>query len=134
MPLAMAGEVKNVRCQMNIAFPLSFDQSVHTAAVDVDRHIRQMLELLLFTNHGERVNRPDFGSAMAQLVFDTNSAELAVATRFALQAALQRWLGDLIEVQAAEVIAEESTLTVTVRYAVRGTDQTRTAELSGVVS
>ena len=57
-----------------------------------------MIEQMLFTNPGERVNRPDFGSGLMQLVFAPNSPELAAALEFTLQAALDRWLGDVIEV------------------------------------
>ena len=62
-----------------------------------------MIEQFLFTNAGERVNRPDFGSGLLQLVFAPNSPELAAAVQFTVQAGLQRWLGDVIEVQAVEV-------------------------------
>ena len=62
-----------------------------------------MIEQLLFTNPGERVNRPDFGSGLLQLVFAPNSPELAAALQFTLQAALERWLGDVIEVRELEV-------------------------------
>ena len=54
---------------------------------------------MLFTAPGERVNRPDFGSGLLQLVFAPNSDELAAATQFLVQGALQQWLGDLIEVE-----------------------------------
>ena len=49
---------------------------------------------MLFTAPGERVNRPDFGSGLLQLVFAPNSDELAGATQFLVQGALQQWLGD----------------------------------------
>ena len=65
-----------------------------------------MIEQLLFTNPGERVNRPDFGSGLLQMVFAPNSPELAAALQFTMQAALQRWLGDVIEVQNLEVTAK----------------------------
>ena len=58
---------------MNIDVPLHFDHRGRTADVDVDAHVRQMIEQLLFTNPGERVNRPDFGSGLLQLVFAPNS-------------------------------------------------------------
>ena len=54
---------------MNINFPFHFDGRGHTASTSDDDHIRQMIEQLLFTNPGERVNRPDFGSGLQQLVF-----------------------------------------------------------------
>jgi phage baseplate assembly protein W len=54
---------------MNIDFPLHFDSRGHTAKADDDNHIRDMIEQLIFTNPGERVNRPDFGSGLLQLIF-----------------------------------------------------------------
>jgi uncharacterized protein len=119
---------------MNVDFPLHFDNRGHTATTDDDDHIRDMIEQLLFTNPGERVNRPDFGSGLLQLVFAPNSPELAATLQFSMQAALQRWLGDLIELQALEVTSEDATLRVVVQYVVRRTGEARTEtiERSGV--
>ena len=110
---------------MNIDFPFHFDNRGRTAVTDDDDHIRDMIEQLLFTNAGERVNRPDFGSGLLQMVFAPNSAELAAALQFTTQAALQHWLGDVIEVQALEVTNEDATLRVSVQYAVRRTGDVR---------
>ena len=105
---------------MNIAYPLTFDQLGHTAGTDDAGHVRDMIELFLFTNPGERVNRPDFGSGLQQLVFGPNSPELAAALQFTLQAGLQRWLGDVITVQSVAVESSDSTLSVTISYALPG--------------
>lgn len=107
---------------MNIAYPFAFDRRGRTASVGDDAHIRQMIEQLLFTNPGERVNRPDFGSGLLQLVFAPNSQELAAALQFTMHAALQRWLGDLIQVQSLDVSTIDALLQVTVNY-VRLIDQ-----------
>ncbi|MDP9108286.1 MAG: GPW/gp25 family protein [Pseudomonadota bacterium] len=111
---------------MNLDYPLHFDGRGRTAAIDDDGHIRDMIEQLLFTNPGERVNRPDFGSGLMQMVFAPNSPELAAALQFTLQAALQRYLGDLIDLQTLDVTAQESTLTIVVSYIVRRTARSRT--------
>lgn len=113
---------------MNIDFPLHLDARGRTASTDDDDHIRDMIEQVLFTNPGERVNRPDFGSGLLQLVFAPNSVELATALQFTIQAALQRWLGDLIELQGVDVTSDDAVVRVVVRYLVRRTDQTQTAE------
>ncbi len=110
---------------MNIDFPLHFDPRGRTAATDDDDHIRDMIEQLLFTSPGERVNRPDFGSGLLQMVFAPNSQELAAALQFTTQAALQRYLGDVIDLQQLEVKAEDATLSVIVKYIVRRTQQSR---------
>ena len=106
---------------MNIDFPFHFDRRGRTAETDGDDHIRDLIEQVLFTSPGERVNRPTFGSGLAQLVFQPNSEELAASTQFLVQGALQQWLGDLIEVHEARVRSEESRLTVTVSYTIRRT-------------
>ncbi len=111
---------------MNIDFPFHFDECGRTAATDDGDHIRDMIEELLFTNPGERVNRPDFGSGLLQMVFAPNSPELAAALQFTVQAALQRYLGDLIDLQQLEVAAQDATLSVTVKYTIRRTQQSRT--------
>src|SRR5258708_11932571 len=111
---------------MNIDFPFHFDARGRTATTDTDDHIRDMIEQLLFTNPGERVNRPDFGSGLLQMVFAPNSPELAAALQFTMQAALQRYLGDLIDLQNLAVTAQDSTLSVVIQYVVRRTQETRT--------
>ena len=119
---------------MNIDFPYHFDSTGRTASTGDDDHIRDMIEQLLFTNLGDRVNRPDFGSGLLQLVFAPNSPELAAALQFTIQATLQRYLGDLIDLQSLQVTVVDSTLNVTVIYVVRRTQepQTQTFKRSGV--
>lgn len=111
---------------MNIDFPFHFDSRGRTATAGDEDHIREMIEQLLFTNPGERVNRPDFGSGLLQMVFAPNSPELAAALQFTVQAALQQWLGDLIQVQQLEVSSDNSTLCVRLTYAILRTGQQRT--------
>lgn len=110
---------------MNIDFPFQFDRRGRTATTSDAGHVRDMIEQLLFTNPGERVNRPDFGSGLQQLVFAPNSTELAATLQFTTQAALQRWLGDVIDLQEISVTAEEATLRVLIRYAIRPGGATR---------
>ena len=114
---------------MNIDFPLRIDTRGRTGACDDAAHVRDMLEQLLFTNAGERVNRPDFGSGLQQLLFEPNSPELAAALQFTTRAAVQQWLGDVLDLQALDVAAEESTLRVFVKYALRRTGEVRTETL-----
>ena len=109
----------------NIDFPFHFDQRGRTAQTGGDPHIRNMIEQFLFTNTGERVNRPDFGSGLLQLVFAPNSAELAATLQFTVQSGLQRWLGDIIEIQGLEVTSQDSTLRVSLQYLVRRTQELR---------
>jgi phage baseplate assembly protein W len=115
---------------MNVAFPYHFDSGGRTSDAVEEQHIRELIEQLLFTAPGERVNRPTFGSGLLQLVFAANSPELAAATQLLVQGALQQWLGELIQVEAVDVTAEEATLYVQVRYLIRRTQQRRLAEFT----
>ena len=115
---------------MNIDFPYRFDGRGRTAETDDSDHIRDLIEQVLFTAPGERVNRPTFGSGALQLVFAPNSDALAAAMRLSVQASLQEWLGDLIEVADVEVENEDATLRLTVRYIVRRTGETATATIA----
>lgn len=104
---------------MDPAFPYTFDARGRTASAVYDQHVRDMIELLLFTSPGERANRPDFGSGLLQMVFAPNSPELAAALQFTLQAGLNRWLGDVVELRALEVLSEDARLTVALSYVLR---------------
>lgn len=101
---------------MAMSFPLRFDGSGRTAQATGDAWVREALEQLLFTLQGERINRPDFGTNLAQLVFAANSPELAAATQLLTQGALQRWLGDRIAVDGLTVAAEGSVLSIRLSY------------------
>lgn len=110
-----------------IAYPFRFDFRRRTAEVDEVAHIRDLIEQVLFTAPGERVNRPDFGCGLAQLVFAPNSDQLGAATQMVVQSALQQWLGDLIQVDAVDVTNEDAVLRVSVRYVIL---RTQTAQVS----
>ena len=111
---------------MNIDYPFHIDSRGRTASCNDAAHVRDMLEQLLFTNAGERVNRPDFGSGLMQLVFAPNSPELAAALQFTMRAAIQQWLGDVLELQLLEVESIDAVLRITIRYALRRTGEVRT--------
>ncbi len=83
------------------------------------------MEQVLFTSPGERVNLPDFGSGLLQLPFAPDSAEMAAATQFAVQAALQKWLSNVIKVQSVVASAQDAQLTVVVSYSMLNTDVTQ---------
>ena len=109
---------------MNVNFPYQFDGRGRTLDPS-DDYLRQMVEQVLFTSPGERVNLPDFGSGLLQLPFTPNSIEIAAATQFSVQGALQKWLSGFIKVVSVVASAQEATLTVTVTYAPLSTGVTQ---------
>ena len=115
---------------MNIGFPFHCDTRGRTAVTGDDDHIRDMIEQVLFTSPGERVNHPTFGSGLMQLVFAPNSDELAAAIQFLAQGALQQWLGDVIQVDDLQVESEDATLRLAIQYTVRRTQQRQVAQFS----
>ena len=115
---------------IQIDYPFSIAGSGRTALATEDDHIRDLVEQVLFTMPGERVNRPTFGSDLSKMVFAPNSSAAAAAVQLAVQGALLQWLGDRIIVDAVEVDNVDSTLTVTVRYLVRRTQQTQIVEIT----
>lgn len=113
-----------------IDHPYHFDTRGRTAEAADDAHIRDLIEQVLFTAPGERVNRPAFGCGLMQLVFAPNSDALAATSQFLIQGALQQWLGDLIAVESVQVENDDATLRVTIQYVVRRTQARQTSEFS----
>jgi hypothetical protein len=115
---------------VNVRYPYGFDASGRTAeSSDLD-HIEQMLAQLLFTNPGERVMQPNFGSGVMQLVFAPNSPQLAATVEYTMQGAIQQYLGDLIALQQLTVNAVDSELTIDIDYIVRNTGQSASLRLT----
>jgi Bacteriophage baseplate protein W len=106
-------------------YPFHIDGRGRTAETDEDDHIRDLIHQVLFTNPGERVNRPDFGCGLKQMVFLPNSDALAAATQMLVQGALQRWLETVIQVERVAVEARDEKLFVTVVYSKRSTGERR---------
>jgi phage baseplate assembly protein W len=112
---------------MHIGYPFRIDGDGRTAAESEQEHIRHLIQQVLFTSPGERVNRPDFGSGLMQLVFGAPNDEMLAATQFLIQGSLQQWLGDLIQVEAVEVQSQEGTLNISVQYIARRSQQRQVA-------
>ena len=110
---------------MKVSFPYQFDGRGRTQEATLNDYINQIVEQVLFTSPGERVNLPDFGSGLLQLPFAPNSLEMAAATQFSVQAALQKWLGTYVKVQSVVAAAQDAALTVTVTYTPLSTDVTQ---------
>jgi phage baseplate assembly protein W len=110
---------------MQVDYPFQFDGRGRTAATTEGDHLRDLIEQVLFTQPGERVNRPDFGSGLLQLTFAPLSDELASATQFLVQGALQQWLGDRVSIEQVRVTVEDSALRVLVQFVVQRTGERR---------
>ncbi|MGW4891782.1 GPW/gp25 family protein [Kitasatospora sp. NPDC004240] len=106
-----------------LAFPLRVDGTGRTASADPDRHVRELIELVLLTEPGERVMRPDFGCGLRALVFAPLGDVLVTATQALIKAQLHTWVDDVAAVDRVDAEArEDGSLVVTVAYR-RRTDQ-----------
>lgn len=112
---------------MQLAYPYGIDARRRTAETGEDAHVRDLIEQLLFTQAGERVNRPEFGSGVMQLVFAAASPEVAATASFLIRGALQQWLAERIAVADVTVEAIEETLVIRIDYVVLATGQAGSA-------
>lgn len=115
---------------MNVDFPYRIDAHGRTADAAEEAHVRDLIEQVLFTAPGERVNRPTFGSGVLGLVFEPNGEALAAATEHTVHGALQLWLGEVIVVEGVDVASDEGRLEVTVSYVLRRTQEQRIATVA----
>jgi uncharacterized protein len=120
---------------MQIGYPFQIDRRGRVSEATENDHIRHLIEQVLFTIPGERVNRPSFGSGIMQLIFAPNNTELVVAAQFLVQGALEQWLGDVIQIENVDAVATKSqseadSIQVTVQYVVRRNQQRQVAQFT----
>lgn len=111
-------------------FPYAVDRDGRTATTDLSDHVRDLVEQVLLTAPGERVMRPDFGSGVGEMVFETGGPELAATAQYLVQGALEQWLGEVIEVRSVEVDLVDAAVLITVTYVVLATQATEVARIS----
>jgi len=102
----------------SIRYPFAIDSGMGILAEenDYERHVVQLIKQVLFTNPGERVNRPDFGCGLRQLVFAPNSDLSASMLQVMVFQSLEKWLGTVIGVEAVEAKAQDEKLIVSITY------------------
>ncbi len=103
------------------------DGSGRTAVTrDRNRRVRNLLEAVLLTAPGERVNRPEFGAGLLDLLFDANSEALETASEFLIRSSITRHLSDVLAIDALAVERDEGELRITLTYTVIGDDEQQT--------
>jgi uncharacterized protein len=91
---------------------------------EAERHVADLVRLVLLTGPNERLHRPDFGAGLgAATLFEPLDAALASVAEVRARGSLERALGDRIEVVEIKVgRSGESTLLAEVTYRLRGSD------------
>ncbi len=111
----------------SIHFPFAIDEGFGKLSEETvyNRHVEQMMKQVLFTNPGERINRPDFGCGIRRMVFAPNSEANANLSQVIIIQSLEKWLGTIIEVNEVKVKNIEEKLEIKIIYIVRVTQERR---------
>lgn len=104
---------------MQVGFPFRVTPQGRIADPPYPEHVRELIEQLLFTVPGERVNRPKLGVGLLELVFSPLDHAVVAVAEHEVRAALNRWLAEAIEVESVRVVASDSSIEVTVLYRLR---------------
>lgn len=73
------------------SFPIQVDDGGDVTLAMYEEDIRQALLLILETNHGERVIRPDFGANLRAMVFEPMNTTTTSLVRHQVEQALILW-------------------------------------------
>jgi phage baseplate assembly protein W len=118
--------------QRFLDYPYSVSSTSVPKLTSSDDHMRDLILQVLFTIPGERVNLPEFGVGIQQLVFAPNSDMLRASAQFLISNNLQRWLGDRIDVNQINVTSqpgEEELVTIEIAYTLKATQQQRNLQV-----
>lgn len=116
---------------MFLAQPYRIDGTGRTATLpDAHQHARTMIEAILFTAPGERVNRPEFGSGIYEMLFDANSEALETAADFLIRSSLQQHLGDVVSIDALSLRRDGGVLEITLTYGLIGSQDRVTEQFT----
>jgi len=106
------------------SFPFQINSKGRNTVVDENQHIKQQIEIILFTSPGERLNHPTFGCGLNQIIFENNDAEIIASTKYLIQSSLQYWLSEVIDIKFVDIQNIDSLLYVSVSYTIKQTDET----------
>jgi uncharacterized protein len=87
------------------AFPFRIDPASGQASqTPYQTHVDQMIRQVLLTSPGERIDLPEFGCGLRQLIFAPHSSALDATTNLIVLQALNRWMAGIIKVQQVKVV------------------------------
>jgi hypothetical protein len=106
------------------AFPPCVQADGRVATVAFEEDIRQAIHIILGTNPGERVMRPDFGAGLNAFVFEPLNETTQQSVKTRVEEALVDWEPriDVEEVRVVIDSAERNKLLITVSYRVRASN------------
>lgn len=106
-----------------LAFPIAVDGSGAIAMAQYEEDIRQAVRIILDTDPGERVMRPDFGAGLRALVFEPINTHTLALARHRVEQALILWEPRIDSVAVTtQARPREGLISIEVRYRVRTTN------------
>jgi uncharacterized protein len=99
---------------------------------ELERHIADLVRLVLLTGPSERLHRPDFGAGLgATALFEPLDEALTSIIEVRARGSLERALGDRVEVVEIKVDRSgESTLLAELTYQLRGSETRSRLEIA----
>jgi len=115
-------------------FPVAFDSARGQLRKELDysSYVKQLIKQVLLTSPGERIDRPDFGAGLRRLLFAPSSEETATLLQATVFQSLDRWLGELIDVNEVTTKFDDGRLDVNIVYTLksRGDQQVLNLEVT----
>lgn len=103
-----------------VAFPVDLNVQGELKLSQGDPNIQESIRLILGTQVGERVYRPDFGSRLSDLIFAPLNRDTLIKLRLRVEEALSRWEP---RITVTGIIAEadpiEGKVELTIQYRLR---------------
>jgi uncharacterized protein len=106
------------------AFPLQLDQDEALTMVAYEEDMAQSIQIILGTNPGERLMRPDFGAGLETFVFEPVNTTTLARIQEQVRGALIDWEPriDVLDVVVSSDPAEREKLAIDVSYCIRATN------------
>lgn len=106
------------------AFPPCVTPDGKIALAEFEEDIRQAIRIILGTNPGERVMRPDFGAGLNQFVFEPVNATTLNLIKTRVQESLIAWEPriDVLSIDVTSDTSEHNKLLIDANYRVRATN------------
>lgn len=106
------------------AFPVRFEVDRAVAMVEYEDDVREAVCIILGTNPGERVMRPEFGAGLRDFLFAPVTTTTMERIRTRVEEALSDWEPriDVEEVKVEAASSQRSQIDILLRYRVRATN------------
>lgn len=104
-------------------FPVAVGSDGEIAMVAYEERVRQSVLIILQTNHGERLMRPDFGANLKALVFAPLNTTTVVLARHQVEQALILWEPRIDQIKVdVRAVPAQGMLNIEIAYHIRRTN------------